>query len=146
MRPLRYLVVAAVASLPLAAPHALHAQSYAQVVWDQLQTAYRAADDQDYALRNYVIGGLAASGTDSWTFALAAGRQYMVIAACDNDCSDVDLVVKNEKGETVASDLSDDDVPVVIFKPEAEGRHTIEVKMYACSEEPCYFGFGIFRK
>ena len=123
-----------------------HAQSYAQQVWAQLQAAYDQVDDDDYALHYYIIGSLNGSATDSWTFSLAGGTQYMVIGACDTDCSDIDITVKSSAGEVVASDTADDDVPIVRFTPKGDDRFTIETKMYACTENPCYFGFGIFRQ
>ena len=71
---------------------------------------------------------------------------YMILAACDEDCSDVDITVYDEDGDTVASDVSTDDVPVVRLSPKRDGQYRIEIKMYECSSEPCYWGFGVFNK
>lgn len=122
------------------------AQSYAQQVWAQLQAAYDAANDDEFVLHNYIIGSLNGSGTDTWTFNLSKGTQYLVIGACDTDCSDIDMTVKSSGGDVVGSDTADDDVPIVRFTATSDDRFTIETKMYTCTENPCYYGFGIFRK
>jgi hypothetical protein len=122
------------------------AQSYAQQVWNQLQAAYEAANDDDYTLNYYIIGSLNSSATDSWTFSFNKGTQYMIIGACDTDCSDIDMTIKDESGSVVASDTADDDVPIVRFTAGGSGRLTVETKMYTCTGNPCYFGFGIFRQ
>ncbi len=122
------------------------AQSYAQTVWSQLQRGYEHVNQNDYKLKNYILGRLDDSETDSWSFFLSAGTQYMVIGACDEDCTDIDIVVKDEDGDVVAQDFADDDVPIVRFTPSASGRFTIETSMYDCTAYYCYFGFGIFEQ
>jgi len=34
----------------------------------------------------------------------------------------------------------------VTFYADRDASYTIEVKMYSCSTEPCYFGVGVFFK
>lgn len=142
--------ILATAGLPLAllfgGAESASAQSYAQQVWNQLQQVYDLAAGSDYTLRNYIIGHLADDGEDSWTFPLEGGSDYLITGACDNDCSDLDIVVRDEKGAAVAEDQTTDDVPVVRFDTRGSGRYTVEVKMYACSASPCYFGFGVFER
>jgi hypothetical protein len=126
----------------------LHAQSYAQQVWDQLQIHYKtiAKNSSDWFLRNYVMGKLKNDATDSWTFYFDEDKESILTAACDNDCSDVDLTVKDSDGKTVAHDTQSDDTPVVRFQPKSSGRYTIDIQMVKCKDEPCYFGFGVFQK
>ena len=142
----RVLAFVAPLALLAAAPGAASAQSYAQQVWDQLQRVYDIAAGEDYTLQNYIIGALNDDGTDSWTFPLDAGTSYLITGACDTDCSDLDIVVTDENGNTVAQDQTTDDIPVVQFTTRGSGRHTVEITMYACSANPCYFGFGIFER
>ena len=122
------------------------AQSYAQQVWAQLQSAFEAVSEDDYALHYYIIGALDGSATDSWSFNLTKGTQYLVIGACDTDCSDIDITVKDADGDVVGSDTTDDDVPVVRFTATSNSTYTIDTKMYTCTSNPCFFGFGIFRQ
>jgi len=144
MRLRTLVVVAGSAMVFLAiAPSSARAQSSAEVVWMQLQNAYDAADLTGYTLKNYVIGRLDPSESDTWTFPLNAGTEYVIVGACDEDCTDVDVTVM-QGSNTVASDELDDDLPVVGFTAGKGGNHEIVVKMYECDASYCYFGFGLF--
>lgn len=141
---LRHLLAIALLS-PFALPSSASAQVHAAQVWDQLQNHFEIVSGLDeLVLRNYVMGRLADDDTDSWTFSFTTGSDYVVTAACDNDCLDVDLFIRNEAGETVVSDTEADDYPILMFTPSVSGRYTIDVKMYDCSASYCYFGFGLF--
>jgi len=130
------------------APERLAAQSYAVQVWDQLQEHWKtiSKNDDDWYLQNYLMGRLNKGGTDSWTFYFDKGKSYIITGACDNDCGNVDLVIKDADGNTVDKDRKDDDTPVLTLQPEKAGRYTINVEMAACKEEPCYFGLGMLLK
>lgn len=124
----------------------LHAQSYATQVWNQLQKAYTdISDSSSFGLNNYIIGKLADGATDTWTFPLQRGKEYLIIGVCDNDCTDVDLVVKGGSG-VIVKDEEVDDTPVTRFRVTSSGRFTVEVTMADCKDEPCFFGFGLFEK
>ncbi|MCC7185884.1 MAG: hypothetical protein IT185_06570 [Acidobacteria bacterium] len=124
----------------------LHAQSYATQVWNQLQKAYTdISDSSSFGLNNYIIGKLADGATDTWTFPLERGKEYLIIGVCDNDCTDVDLVVKGGNG-VIVKDEEVDDTPVTRFRVTSSGRFTVEVTMADCKDEPCFFGFGLFEK
>ena len=148
MHGLRTNILAGLASLLFVATFAQQAvgQTYAQQVWDQLKVHYAAANLDDYYLENYILGKLSDDTSESWTFSMDASTDYVLTGACDNDCSDIDLLILNADGETVEEDTEEDDTPVVFFSPKKDGRYTVRVKMYACSDEPCYFGFGLFYK
>lgn len=134
-------------TLLVAAPASLLAQSYAQQVWTQLQAVYgKVNDGSSFTLNNYVIGKLADGKTDSWTFPLTRGQEYLIIGVCDNDCKDVDLVVKDSNGNAFVKDEDVDDTPVTRFKVTSSGRFTVEVGMADCGDDPCFFGFGLFEK
>jgi hypothetical protein len=130
--------------LAVAGPRPAHAQDYAEQVWQQLQVMREAYSG--FTLQNYVIGHIGDDRTDSWTFSLAGNSTYVIAGACDTDCSDLDIVVKDADGTIVGKDDTDDDVPIATFATKAAARYTIEVKMYACSEVTCYFGFGVLRQ
>lgn len=141
--PARAVVVVAL----LLVSSSLHAQSYANQVWNQLQAAYdKVSDRTSFSLNNYIIGKLADGAKDTWTFPLTRGKEYLIIGVCDNDCGDVDLAVKDGSGGVVVKDDGVDDNPVTRFRVTGSGRFTVEVTMADCSDEPCYFGFGLFEK
>lgn len=70
---------------------------------------------------------------------MTRGTEYAFFAACDNDCSDVDLVVLDPDGQEMAADRAGDDSPTLRFRAEASGAHTIRVSMASCSVEPCQY-------
>ena len=137
-----------VGCLLLLLPGEGRAQSYAQQVWDQLQVHYKAVakNSTDWVLQNYVMGSLRVDGTDGWTFPFRADREYIITGACDNDCANVDLVLKDPDGKVVAEDAKADDTPVLVLKGARDGKYTIEVTIKSCKASPCYFGFGVFVK
>lgn len=139
----RILLVAVLVSVSAT----LHAQSYATQVWNQLQKAYNdVSDSSSFQLNNYIIGKLADGATDTWTFPLTRGKEYLIVGVCDNDCSDVDLTVKGGNGSVIVKDEEVDDTPVTRFRVTSSGRFTVEVTMADCKDEPCFFGFGLFEK
>lgn len=144
-RSIRWTPLLLVALLAPATPAA--AQSYADVVWTQLKAAYQVADNNGYSVRNYIIGKLNQDDTDTWTLTFYPGSDYMIVGACDGDCVDIDLVLyENELGLEVDSDTSRDDTPIVRVTPDVQEDFSIEVGMYECTAEPCYFGLAIFYK
>jgi hypothetical protein len=140
--------LALLALLLAGVPGTLHAQSYAQQVWDQLQAHYKtiSKNSSDWYLRNYVMGSLNSGKTDSWTFYFDESHQDILTGACDNDCTDVDMSITDENDKVIVKDEKTDDTPVVVFTPPASGRYTINITMVKCKQDPCYFGFGVFQK
>jgi hypothetical protein len=93
-----------------------------------------------------VVGSAAIAQAQSRSDMLATGESvaydgYLaanesVFAACDDDCSDLDMFLYDaQTGELVASDTLVDAVPVVVAP--YEGQFVIEVVMASCSLEPC---------
>lgn len=122
----------------------LQAQSYADEVWDQLQGWYEDYSDEGYNVENYVVGMLDENDTDSLTFWLDGRTDYTIVGVCDEDCGDIDLTVFDDDGDMVDEDLLRDNFPIVHVSPSRDGAYTIDVDMYECDIEPCYFGIAIF--
>ena len=147
MNHVRRLTVVTVLLFVIVLPQLTNAQEYAQQVWDQLQDDYEYFSEyEDYYLLNYVIGMLDEEDTDYWTWDFYSDESYLITAACDYDCSDLDISIKDNYGNVLVEDTMTDDQPYVEFSPNASGDYQIEIHMYACDEEPCYYGFGIFVK
>lgn len=145
MRRLSSVATGLLVSATLAGAEA-GAQSYAETVWGQLQTHYDFISERNFTPENYVVGRLRSGATDAWNLYFESGGHYVITGACDTDCSDLDLAVLDANGKTLIEDTATDDYPVVEFRPTASGQYTVEVEMYACSVEPCYFGFARFRQ
>lgn len=86
---------------------------------------------------------LGADAQTSFTLDLDPGS-YVGVAACDNDCTDLDMVVGNGTGE-VDSDVLIDAHPVVEFEVADPDRFTFEVRMIDCSTASCGYGFRLYR-
>ena len=89
-------------------------------------------------------GRLRIPTTCSFSIRLRTGREYALVGACDNDCSDVDFWLYDDNDNLVDSDTSTDDIPIVRVTPRWSGSFEIRVRMYACSVEPCAYGIGVF--
>ena len=143
---MRLLVSLAIA-LACATAASAQDQDYTDQVYRQLHDRYRAlaASGKELRLETTVINAVDEDGTDDWTFNLEAGRRYAVIAACDDDCGDLDLRVEDyETEEVLSEDTESDATPVVTFSPGASGRCTIRMSMYSCGTRYCYAGFSLY--
>lgn len=119
-------------------------QSYADTVWTQLQEWYEDYNEDGYAVENYVVGKLDEGETDSWSFWLEGGNDYTIIGVCDEDCGDIDLAIYDDGDALVDEDVLDDDYPIISASPLSDELFTVDVDMYECDVEPCYFGIAIF--
>lgn len=123
-------------------PSSTLAQSWATTVWNQLQDRYEDASDDGYESVYYVIGRLDEGEKSTWSLYFERG-EYEVRAACDGDCGDVDLRFFSD-GDEIASDTATDDDPIMNIDVTGAGTFDVEVEMYECDVEPCYYGLGIF--
>lgn len=145
MNTQKCIIITAMLFIVFLLPYAVGAQSYAQQVWDQLQEQYDSITSSgEYELLHYVIGKINDGESDYWTYDFYSDEEYIIVAACDYDCSDIDLSITDFDGETLWEDTDSDDLPYIKFSPSDSDEYDVEVHMYACSENPCYFGFGIF--
>jgi hypothetical protein len=77
---------------------------------------------------------------------LASGTGYSFMAACDDDCNDVDLeLLQASDGLVVGSDLLTDDYPVVHFNPPANGDYYVRIILKTCTNAPCYVGARVLQ-
>ena len=118
---------------------------YTAQVRRQLDAAGSTLSREGYSRsHDYEIDNLDDDAEDSFTLTLTQGREYAIVGACDNDCSDIDFWLYDENDNLVDSDTSTDDIPIVRVTPRWTGTFRIRVKMFACSAEPCYYGIGVF--
>ncbi|MBD2595795.1 hypothetical protein H6G74_15865 [Nostoc spongiaeforme FACHB-130] len=75
---------------------------------------------------------------------LRAGMSYGIVGVCDSDCQDLDISLYDHRGNLIASDLQDDDIPVISLNPSRSGRYQIQVDMANCNANTCYYGIGVF--
>lgn len=104
-----------------------------------IQEGYEPAAANQY-------GRLADDASETMMVSMQVGYTYRVIGACDNDCSDLDIVLRYENGEEIISDVLTDSFPIVDFEPRTSGQYQVEVRMYECSVSPCRYGVMVLRK
>lgn len=87
-------------------------------------------------------GGWLNQGTQNWvslfTVELKAGTDYRFIAAADADATDLDLQVISPNGKVVAEDSGTEPDAIVNYRPGANGRYLIKLRLYASKDNlPC---------
>lgn len=122
-----------------------------QLVMNQLQNAASIFSSENYTTSRLSSGtptvGLIGDGTRAYLeLQLEGGRDYLISGFCDEDCSDLDLVLRSEQGEILATDDELDDVPILRLTPSASGRYLLGITMVDCETELCYFGYSVFEK
>jgi hypothetical protein len=111
----------------------------------QLRRAASSYEEQGYTMTHRIYtGSLRDGGSTTVTLSLQTGKQYQIIGACDNDCTDLDLVLFDGRGNQIDIDVLDDDIPIVETGVSRSGEFRVEVRMANCTANPCRFGVGAF--
>lgn len=123
------------------------AQSTAQV-WSLLQAQTTNAGNDGFSRVNYIIGWLdsGTATTANWPVTFAAGKSYLIVGVCDNDCMDLDLSLETKDRAVVASDLLDDSLPIIDYTSSSSATYWIRPAMVTCSVNPCGYGIAVFVK
>ena len=82
---------------------------------------------------------LAEDDSDDISIQLARGT-YHIRAVCDEDCDDIDLVLRDDFGNVVDEDAEGDAVPSVGVTVREDADYEIEVEMYLCAQRRCSYG------
>ena len=121
------------------------AQSTDQI-WNQLNNESVRASNDGFARFNYIIGYLDhdSEPVNNWPVYLSVGSSYRIVGVCDNDCTDVDLSLEGADRAVLASDLLNDDIPIVNFAPKTSATYWIRPTMVICNVNPCGYGIAVF--
>lgn len=139
-----FLLLAAAAATLAAAPAQAQLD---RTVRTQLDSAVVLMRGQGYTLRQQPVGGTLGSKAEAARqIQLAGGSSYIIVGACDADCSDLDFVLTDSNGAAVDSDLETDDIPTVVVEVPANATYTLTVQMAACSTLACHYGYSVFGK
>jgi hypothetical protein len=104
------------------------------------QAGYRQSGDDQFAQLPLNDEG------HSWIMHLAAGVTYLFQAACDQQCNNADMEIRNSYNERIASDINGDAIPVVTITPPRGADYTLRIWLRHCSHEPCTVGFRTYRR
>lgn len=123
----------------------LHGQTPVDVVWDQLKVAAEEMVAEGYFNMYYFVSFLGQDEEQTWSVPLVAGAEYLVVGACDPDCSDLDLDIARN-GSSVDADAAADDMPIVVVEQAETGEYEVTATMYECIAEPCFYGFVVLAR
>jgi hypothetical protein len=93
--------------------------------------------------RTLTVGPLNTDESESLVIQLQSGTTYEIVGACDEDCSDLHLLLSTASGDDVAVDRSSENLPVLRFRPRVSGTYRVRLTMAACRVNPCWFGVAI---
>ena len=134
--------VAALAFL-IATPAHGQSNEFEEQVAFQMSVAEAFANSVGFTLDDMLFSSLDDGEEERMTFELQSGRDYRMIALCDEDCDDIDIYLEDMNGNVVEEDISIDDAPIVSAAGRGE-RMRLRVRMYSCNVEPCYYAVGVF--
>ena len=89
-------------------------------------------------------GSMNQGATERLEIPLRTGMDYRIGGVCDIDCPDLDLVLYDVNSRVIAEDVESGKVPIVEFTVPSTRTYEIEVAMFACSAEPCYWGVKLY--
>ena len=92
------------------------------------------------------FGSLDDDDSDSFSFNLSRGKSYLIVSFCDEDCSDLDLILYDKYDNELSKDTQTDSAPMVSVTPRYTGSYTLKVTMYSCDSDPCFYGISILGK
>lgn len=89
------------------------------------------------------VSMLPAEGFEAFPVEMRTGVPVFVIGLCDENCSDLDIVIVSPTSQAVAADEQRDAFPFVAMRPEEAGTYEIQVRMPACTAGACAFGLQV---
>jgi len=123
-----------------------YADRWQDQVKAQMVLAFAAMGLNSYQLDLFKEGQLDEGAHHRWTLDVGSDRSrtYKIVAACDEDCADIDLELYEMDGTRVDQDTRRDSLPVVTIPHGHVGNHTLKVTMYRCEVDPCRYGYALF--
>ena len=136
--PPRVLVVLMMLAFPLS----VAAQNvYADQVATYLDEMEAEVAGEGYQLEGQSTGWMM-DGAEGATIVRLPAGSYVVVGACDDDCSDIDLMAaRMDTQEDLDSDDEMDSFPVVEFSLGEETDVIIGMSMPDCSTSRCFVGY-----
>lgn len=129
------------------APGLAEAREYKQEVQLKLLAAGVVYFDRGFQLAtDPYYDRLRAEQWDSLDLYMNSGSYYHIIGACDDDCSDLDLILYDENNNEISRDTKTDGVPIVEVNPRWSGNFTLRVRMYRCNVNPCHYGVMMMKR
>jgi len=147
----RTIVLASILLLASASA-ALSQNAWRDILERQMTAVGNTVAEQGYVAdpgafhTDMIVGTLRSGAHVGLEVDLEFGGEYMIVGVCDGDCSDLDLSLVDLNGNLLFEDELDDDAPILSFTAPRGGTHFLMIHMYACSVDPCSFGYKVYRR
>lgn len=139
-----FALALACAALFCAAPAgAQQGQALVRVLLDSATTLVESEDFQ--AVQNPVYGSLEEGEDEEFEMRVRAGQTYIFLGVCDENCSDLDIIVTDEDGDELESDVELDDTPMVMLQATQTMKIAVKVSMPTCRND-CHYGLGVYTR
>lgn len=128
----------------------LAAQTIARSQWErdvrqQLRTTAAALSDYDVVPSHEVVVDVLEAGYhQDVEYDLDAGVRYLIVGACDRDCSGLGLKLYDDNWNLIASDRQDQDHPYISIIVRRSTTFHLRVFMLQCEDNPCWWGTGVY--
>jgi len=130
-------------------PAVLHAQDrFAGEAAAQLAVMVAVAQQEGYSTAAQAMyeGRLNEGRSEVLRLTLDPAFEHAIVAVCDGDCTDLDVVVLEENGSELAADRQADALPIVFVPRGHAGDHALRVRMAGCVAGPCRYAVAVFNR
>jgi len=135
-------IIAAVLFAGVAFP-ALAQNSYVSRLYEQVLENMEYAQS-GYTLDTFGIVRINSGETATIELDVPAKTAVQIMGDCDEDCYDLDLVVRNASGKLLGEDRLDDYYPIVSIVSDGSGRIALEFDLADCAASYCYAAYSVF--
>jgi hypothetical protein len=91
-------------------------------------------------------GVLNAEESEAFAVTLSKGVTYSIVGVCDDDCTDLQLVLTTPDRDELATDRGSETFPIIRFtSPETRLFH-VKVVMELCQVSPCWYGVAVVER
>jgi hypothetical protein len=98
------------------------------------------------AVPSDLTGSLGAGQNATHELHMDTHVSYRITAACDSDCSDLDLSLVDASDNKLAEDLKSDANPQIVWRASYTGVHRLIVSMVTCKVAPCTYAVAFHRQ
>ncbi len=120
----------------------LYMSQAVNAVYSQIETVTEGADLGLAPGVSLFAACLEAGESVEATIQCERGKSYCIVGGGDQDCGDLDLAVLDPDGATVAEDALEDPLPIVAFTADADGPHSVSVRLFA-TEVPSFCAMAV---
>jgi len=140
----RAVVIAFWPAVLLATPARAQVDRWERQVHEQVERAAASlgASGIGKALTTHV-GMLNTDESESFTLTLRAGISYVVVGTCDEDCSNLGLVLSDLSSHDLAADRASGNAPVTQLTPRETASYRVKAVMASCRVNPCRYGVAV---